>query len=353
MPVLSVYFGCSDISFLLVNNPKEFKFYKYPYVFSHDMFGNYVSEGDYYRQLFSRVATELKIPDFFAKGSKYKFVFTGFPNIPDIVPADYVITLDKLISQTTEYGCVFVNNYTVINSESFLSAYPVAKNYSLGTKEESSTFANYYANLSIFPQSSIKYDSDRLANDNFIRFLAVNSGLHQKKDQSVLFCGDRFSNDSKYEPLTYLLMVDLIKEKGIFDLKVDLDNIFPVLAALNSYSELYKSLYLDQNYSSLGTLINAEGNLECLIEKDTGPSQFVDVKPNELFLIPLEENNSVTIKVKNGSLGNIERRIKGGKIGLVIDTRSKSNNKTFNERYVEKNERLWEERIKEVLSVAS
>ena len=115
---------------------------------------------------------------------------------------------------------------------------------------------------------------------------------------------------------------------------MDLDNIFPVLALLTMHDPKYSSLFLDQKFWTLGTLINSPGMTECLIERESGPSQFVDVKPNELFFIPMEESTTVKLQVKNASLGTQERFVSGGKLGLIIDTRPKNNNVTFTEKYI-------------------
>lgn len=354
MPVLSVYFGSSSISFLYANSPKEYKFFKYPYVYSKNLFGHFVSEIDFYTALFDMIYKDLGI-DKEMKSSSAKLLFTSFPHIPlQNMHPELSVPLNNVVSRTNEYFAIFVDECSVINPSTFFYAYPLKSYYKKEMKNEIElNTANYYSNLSVFPQAFFTSDSDRLEHDNYIRFLSINSVYDMPKDLPIMLCGDRFSDNSKYEPLTYLLAIDLIKDPGIFQVKMDLDNIFPVLALLTMHDPKYSSLFLDQKFWTLGTLINSPGMTECLIERESGPSQFVDVKPNELFFIPMEETTTVKLQIKNAALGTQERFVSGGKLGLIIDTRPKNNNVTFTEKYISKGYREWQNTIKQILNSLS
>ena len=54
--------------------------------------------------------------------------------------------------------------------------------------------------------------------------------------------------------------------------------------------------------------------------------------------------------IKSSVLGNIEKTVSGGKLGLIIDTRPKSNPQIFNDDYVEKGLNVWTTSLREVIS---
>ena len=93
--------------------------------------------------------------------------------------------------------------------------------------------------------------------------------------------------------------------------------------------KLWKGHTRNQKPEQLGTLINSPGETTCLIETDLGTSQLLDVGPGRIAFVPLEMSDQARVVIKSVNLGSIERNVQGGKLGLIIDTRTKNDLKTY------------------------
>ena len=162
----------------------------------------------------------------------------------------------------------------------------------------------------------------------------------------VVFTGCSFCNFSEQlSPLSYILALDLIREHGTFELKLDEHNVLPNLGLINMYDGNLLANVSDYKLTSLGTILNLPGTVECLFESDYGTSQLIDVAKDKLFFVPLEEGSTARIVAKNSLTGTIEKTVTGGKLGFIIDTRDKSGVQD----YSSKKYAPWLKSLKEVL----
>ena len=225
----------------------------------------------------------------------------------------------------------------MLTSEGYFHACPSL----LGQKGMAAEDISYMANSNYFPQLERENDFDshvRYANFQF------------DKTRPIVFTGERFSKESVKDPVTYILVLDMLRTVGIFDVRIDSDNVMPLLAAFSAYNNRFDDVLTNWQLWPLGTVLITYGSVECLVEKSNGSKQLIDVGPNELFLVPLEADSRSRIKVKNNLIGNLEKEVHGGVLGLVIDTREKNNPKFFNEKIVSKKIKIWEERLNLALS---
>ncbi|HLC93563.1 MAG TPA: hypothetical protein VJG85_00940 [Patescibacteria group bacterium] len=328
MPILSIYLGRSEVSFLIFNSPEDYKVYNYPYS---------LTEPDFIKELIKVVSKELKTPNL----SKYDLLMCGFPEVPKIdTEPKLSITLDKVATGIKEFYPVFMSNFSILTASSFLS---VAK-----LEYVDISMSDFFPNLSIYPYLLPSDSLEQFTLDNFIRFFPADLTAHNI-NVPMVFSGERFGFDFSGDPLSYMLIIDLVKSLGFYELRHDPQNIVANLSMIAKYDEKYSNLLADFKFLNLGYLVNAPGTVEGLLETESGTRQFFEVGSDKLFLIPLaEEHNRVVIK--SSVLGNIEKTVSGGKLGLIIDTRPKSNPQIFNDDYVEKGLNVWTTSLREVIS---
>lgn len=327
MPILSVYFGSSEASFLVINGPEDYKVFNYPYISENE---------DFLRDLVKLVTKELGV-----KLSDCDVLTCGFPEVlGGFLNPKMSFSLDNVIPKISNYFTCFVNNFTVITPNGFLSCADITK---LDAED-----VNALSNLVLY-RNVIQTDTfDQINVDNMIRFFPKDITA-LKSGSAILFSGDRFSSSFKDDAFSYLLMFDLIKNPGIFQLKLDKNNMLANLVMVSMYNQEFPDLAKEHSFSDVGCLINAPGGAEILRESQDGSTQLVDVKAGEVFVIPVLENTTSRIVVKNQALGNVEKTISGGRLGLIIDTRPKSDPKLFNKGYFERNFKSWETSIGETL----
>ena len=342
MPVLSVVFGDSSVSFLFLDSLTDYKFYNFPYIYSHELFISQCTEGNFYAEMLGVVCKALnKDP------KNYQIILGGYPETPSM-HVDHVSEqpISEIINYGSIYHAVILNNTSLISPSSCFSAFPAKYSNGLSSDEEyKNAKTNYFANLNAFPMYKPGYGVDPtflIEKDNIVRLFYVspkNPGM--EKDKFILFTGERFLNMEDKDSKSVLLCLDLLKKPGIFQIKIDKNNLYPTMALAQAYDQTYENLILETEFMSLCPLINAPGQSELLIYNENNESKYMELPPDTIFFLPASENNQVSIKIKNQMLGNIEKYIKGGTLGLIVDTRDKSNEKTYTQKYVSKNIREW------------
>lgn len=345
MPILSISFGSASVSFLYLKTAHEYKGYSYPYAYSKSIFGHFVSESDFYKELIQQVCKELEV-----EAGSYDLVIAGFPEPPELdLDAKLSISLDKILFEIPGYSCFYVGNFKLIHLNAFMYACPLVEYFVRTPSISLIDKVNNEANLSIYPQILPVNDLEKFDIDNVSRFYLARSMPVVKDELPILFTGFSPYTVHKDDYLNYLLALDLIREPGIFELKMDEENILSCLALINAYdSKLYASMEI-YKFASIGTLLNSPGNTECLFESESGTKQLIEVEKNKLFFIPVDAASRAKIVIKNNLLGTTEKYISGGKLGFIIDTRDKLDNEVFTQQYLEKSYNTWIKDIKQVL----
>lgn len=309
MPVLSFYEGYSELSFCVFDDPTDVgsnKIYRFPYTYSNNLFANSFSREKFYKDVFALALKELniEIKDY----SLYAMGFLGTVDLP--------YKIDKNISVFSQIppGYVYASSQAVaIAGKTYSYCLPTVETYD----------TNIRANLDLY-HNIIFYDSrDIVLKDSFLRALLHYGPIEIPYDE-VILTGDRFREFDLNPALGYLMAFDIIKNPGTFFLKMDTQNIFPhtILMGLGTLE-----------YSTIGTLVNIPGKVECLFETDIATAQVFDLPENSIFIMPLQEGATARILIKSHET-TVEKVVKGGKLGVIIDTRNKMKVTEFKEVYL-------------------
>ncbi|MFC1700511.1 hypothetical protein ACFLZ4_02625 [Patescibacteria group bacterium] len=304
MPTLAAYFGTSVSSFL-IRNGQDLEFVKFPYVYSKGLFSNQCTKSQFYRYLIETILRERGM----SLGSCEVSV-CGFLEPPEFAFGPTVsCSVVDTISSAEKFYPVFVAGSSLLTRDvisSFSSFEP--------SKSTDEIDINYLSNLSIFPQM---VPSDLSAQANLDEDVSnkVPGGLSIASDTSIVFTGDRFAQNIADKGLHYILMLELIKSVGIYDLYLDTNNKVPLV-------NLLEHDFDNLSYTSrVGTFINTSSGVECLLTTGVGDDQFFEVKKNRIYVMPLTSEGEVKLSVKGADIGSREVNVSGGTLGLIFDTR--------------------------------
>jgi len=332
MPILSVYKGDSELSFLYYKSASDFKLYRFSYAYLPNVFD--FSEKEYYDQVLQLVGKEL---GFSTTGCE--FITTSYPKSDFLgETGKFDICLSESLKSFSGCTCVYVDRFKLITSES-ASSYcpsPAALNYDI---------ANLYSNWQLYPHVRPSNDVEMEDLDSLVREISLESKVDIKKKRPVLVSGSRFCEE-KPDVLAYLLIFDLVRQPGLFDLRIDVQNALPVLATLNSFdSNLYGSMHFD--FPKYGSVLNAGGGVECLFESYSGKTQLISVNKDEIFIMKLGKGESARVVVKNSVLGSFESEVTGGEIGFLIDARDKEGKDFLKDAYRQRYLSAWKKVLSE------
>jgi len=321
MPTLYVYLGLSGVDILKFKSQSDFEFKKLPYAYSKAVFSNLVNPRDYYFKLLELISKEMKV-----KMKPDEFVIGCSPYVSCRLEGyECIGVIDILKKIRTNW--ILADGFSVITPHHFVSYFPYKhRDY------DSSEALDYFSNKYLFPQTLF---SDQTSLDYFdclTRKFIPEILTPFDSERPVIFSGERFKNYESSEPYTYLLMLDLIRSQGFFNLKLDdfsklsLSSLFSSKINLNKLEVNSLLETLDEvDYISVGTLLNTLGAVEILFETDVGSSQFIKLKENEIFIFPLYSEEKARVVVSNKNLGDIEKEVSGGTLGFIVDTRNKEN----------------------------
>lgn len=338
MSTLSIYVGESQISALSFNSQTDFKFGFYPYVFPSELMKNDLNEEKFYAQVLRYLNKAFGIP-----ASAGTVLIGTLGGVSTKIKGE-VVPIAEALSTVQNYIWALVESSLVLSGKSWVSFYPTEKDLTFSQP----VFVNYLSNKSLYPQIIPSSPDTFKAVDILTKSLVSTTDPIEATEQPLIFTGGRFTSLEQNPVETYLLALDLIRSPGIFNVKIDVANKLPVIGILNHHlvsnaseesskkkkeaiSFLSGDLLsvnseeiFDEEFISLGTVLNAPGGVECLFEVEVGNSQFVELKGDRLFVFPLDKNASARIVADGKSVGHIEKNIRGGSVGLVIDTRDKS-----------------------------
>jgi hypothetical protein len=327
MPILSINFGVANVRGVYLSDEGEISDYVINYSYIKEFYAHFYSEKEFYTDITDHFIKKMKVPK---RG--LQVIATGFPKIPAI-SYDYSHTLptEQLFNQVSDFDVVSLSNNTVFTQKAFIN---FAKEERIAYGEAES---NYLKNLTIYKNVFPSRPSDyNLILSNIWNTVNKKRSDSQEvilRDLPTLFLGDVFSmppvEGFEFEKIAYLHILSIIVNPGIFSLHLDKTNIFPNLFHLKLYRPDLGYVYDNFKPESLGTLINSPGETTCLIESEIGTSQLVDITVGKLIFIPLDSNSKVRVVVKSSVLGSVEKRVSGGHLGLVLDTRQKNDRKIY------------------------
>ncbi len=328
MPLLSLNYGINSTRGVYIDAEDKITSITYRYPYSRDLFEHTYSVDQYYEEVTSYLMRQFKI----SRTDKCDIIATGFPTIPNI-PNKFAnaYLLDQLVKKIDNYHVVSVTDRSVYKQNSYISHSDV-KNLQYGVKEK-----NYLLNLALYsnviPEKPSEYNL-LLANVWNI-FRTMDEQKMDAKEQKALlkptlFMGDIFdTNKIEFEKISYLYLLSFIIAPGFHYISLDKHSELIHLAHMRYYNDKYAKLIEEYKPKNLGTLLNSPGDTSCLLQNDTNNSQLIEVRSGRIVFLPLNENTSTRIVVKGKQIGSIEKTVKGGKLGIIIDTRPKNDIKNY------------------------
>jgi hypothetical protein len=310
----------STISIPLSFENREFDFYFYPYTYFPNLFSHYITEENFYKQMFDQFLAENKI-----KISNYDVLVTN-PGSSPYIKAKNFVPFEKLFEFPTDINPVFVNYQFVQTKTGFFRAdYSqiidniMSKNPVLGEDKN----LNFFSNLPIYPHLrnpdiKVQTDMDRVLVNAFKHGNVQNTG-------AFLFSGGRFFNRTGSIELDYILLTELLQDYGIYDVFLDKQNAFTLISLVNYFSVDKPLLTLTDYVERVGTMLRLDGGIECSLTTDLGSSQVFDLPENDIYIVPLDENTSARLFLKNRNSGETyEKLVRGGSLGIVFNTMQNS-----------------------------
>lgn len=309
MPILSFYEGYTELSFGVFEDKIDAdvaNIYRFPYTYSNNLFENSFPREQFYKDVFSVACKELNTN--IKNCTLYNSGFLSVPELP-FESKNSVSVFSNLASSV-----IYVSSQMIALNKEFYSYMPLDAN--VGD-------LNARMNLDMY-HNIISADShDVVLKDALLREIISRSTFNLSQGEFI-FTGDRFREFSLNPSLAYLLIFDLLKDPGVFFLRLDKDNLYAHSVSIGDST---------LTYPYIGTLINIPGDVECLYETDVGTSQLFDLKEDNIFMLPLNPGSDARIMVKSSSQ-SFEQTVLGGSLGVIIDTRDKSERIEFKEVYL-------------------
>lgn len=305
MPILCLYAGLSETSFLLVNSAEDVRYYSVPYSYTRNLYNSD------FNQFYKDITKSLKIPI-----DNVDLLVTGFLEPPKF---DANIKLSLTLCEIIDQNQIFANFFSVIYNGEIYSQFDLN---SLSLKEKVDRNSdpqniNFYSNLNEFPFIKASEGEEVKLFDGFIRGLSPDI---LKSTNNLIICGDRFNLNRFLWPQDYILAFDLIKSTGFFNFKIDYKNCTPLIRLLMKYSfDTYHSIELDSFVS--GSILKSPGKTECLLNYETEKPKIIEVDGDSIFIVPIDQNGDINVVVKNEFMNSFEFEVPESDIGLVIDTR--------------------------------
>lgn len=314
MSLLAAHFDVSGISFLIKKNASSLEMVNFPYVYSPSILSNQCSEKEFHTYLINKILSDRNI-----KTSTCDILTCGFLDFPVLdLKTKFSISVSDLIEGSEEFTPVFLNNWAFI-TKGILNSYSQCRDR-VGVIGKDFGEFDQSANSCIYPHAVPEDLSAQTALDSSV-FDKLPKGLKFETGRRIVFTGGRFSQEILNKELNYILMLEIMRGYGVFNLYLDSSNAFLLSRLIQMYS---KDMMIDVgNYiENTGTLIRTGGAAECLLSTGVGDDQFIEIEENKVFILPLNLENPARLSVKSNVLGTIDVRTHGGKVGIIFDTRT-------------------------------
>ncbi|MBW6442094.1 hypothetical protein K0B04_04310 [Patescibacteria group bacterium] len=314
MSLLAAHFDTSGVSFLIQKRKNNIELVDFPYVYSKGILSNQCTKREFYTYLIEKFLSDRQI-----KSGTCNILTSGFMDPPEIdLKTKFSVSVVDLIENTDEFVPVYVNSSSFL-TKGFVSSYENCRsrndrqNIEIGVKDRS-------ANLCIFPQV-IPADVSSQTNQDSEVYKKIPNNLTFESGRKIVFTGGRFSQKILNKELNYILMLDLLKGYGVFEAFLDNSNALSLFRIMQMYDmSLVPNLY--DYIENTGTIIRTGGQAECLLSTGIGDDKFIEIEENKIFVLPLNVENLAKLSVKSSVLGTIDIRTSGGRVGLILDTRT-------------------------------
>ncbi len=310
MPILSLYVDVSNFTALLYKSSDDFRFFYSSHIYIPDLFSNYTNESEFYKSILelfcSKNGVELEACE---------VVATGFLNPPKIdLPKYTQVSLAQALQTVKSYKPVIVNDFSVISDDAITSK------VSADLLEGSGEFVDFQANKSVYPNLTYTDINFQLNSDHLIlKNIKGNTIFNKKPNKPVVFMGSRFSGSQTWD-IDYILACSLVNDPGIYTICIDRENATLLVGMLSLVKSGFNAESIETDIENIGTLVTTNDAVEVLLEPVSKPPKMIDVPKNQFMFIPFSEE-SARLVIKSHKLGTLEKRIEGGKLGVIVDTR--------------------------------
>lgn len=347
-PKLSIFVGESQISGLKYISPKDYEFFSYPYVpldsLTHDISGKF--KANFLNQFISEFVTGKEG----INPNDFDIIVGDLNGIGDYGEGVTHANILGALSSIHNYSWFMVEDFTIATPSDFISYFPFSE------FKNDENFINFFSNKTLYSQMVSRRREEYDMEEKYLQKISDSIQHKFNSEIPVLFTGDRFFGAHRATGLLYISALGFLKAPGIYELMMDTANKLPAMALLNQTfqqtsgeegrkvgmltEDILDGNYFNNEFVTVGTVLKSQGRAECLFEKEGSSPQFVEIEKDEMFILPLEKNETARVSISTGKLGKIEKKITGGDVGFIIDTRvSKSNQ--FNPEWVE----IFEERL--------
>lgn len=316
MPLLSAHFDTSVISFFIKKDSKSSEILNFPYVYSKNILSNQCTQQEFYTYVIEKILSERKI-----KTGSCDILISGFINPPELpLKTKFSIDAHSLVESSEDYIPIVLNNFSFL-TKGVVSSFSYCKEGDKkGYHERDMGEFDYYANLCIYPQiqpNDVSAQSD--IDENITQ--RVPSNFKLPSEGKIIFTGGRFAQNSNNKELTYILILETLRGLGVYDVYLDTSNVFLLSQTVKMYDRK-QTFPLEDYIDNLGSFVRTGGSAECLLSSGVGDDQFIEIEKDKIFVMPLNLDSPAKLKIKSNALGNLETKTKGGKLGIVFDTRS-------------------------------
>ena len=326
MPTLAAYFDTSSASFLFKKDKKNIAFSTFPYVYSKSLFGNQCSENEFCQSILNMILEDNKV-----KGSKCDLVLSSFGDPPEFsIKPKFKVGIQDLVKDCDDYFPVVITGTSYVTPNATLFSSCRSDLEERNPDEQNDALED----LCIYPQAITSDISIQSEIDKKI-ILGVLPGLKTDNKNNILFSGGRFFRRIVNKELDYILILELIKKPGVYNIFIDRNNSFPLIQSMKMYDKS-SDIDIEDYIENIGTFICCGGSVECLLKTSVGEDQFIQIEKDRVDIVPLKLGSPAKIHIKNSTLGSLDLHTKGGEVGIVFDTRVSrgsiySNTKLFNE----------------------
>lgn len=323
MPTLSIKYGSSSVSYLYLKKDGSYTWRSFDYTFLSNLYAHFTSEQKFYTDIFNYILKSAKVVK-----KDLKVVATGYPTVPSIdYPYELAKDLEALAGSDSRYEVINSDQYSFYTQN--LDKIHQSSHFSSLVGEDKDYLANMY-----FYNGSLPATLDNLA--LFFSHLeeshkkAVYDVSQIKENRPKLISGDILQAGNKeIKNALYIYLISIIKPLGFHSVFIDERDSYYHFLLLKTFSSEFETLYNEYQPEAMGTLLNSPGETSCLFESEVGTKQLVELASNKLFIVPSGVSTNYRVLVKNTVLGDVERQVKGGSIGIMIDTRDKGDQQTY------------------------
>ena len=196
--------------------------------------------------------------------------------------------------------------------------------------EDVEVVMNYFENLNLYPHTLPSSDRDRYEEEAYLKYVARKHCYIAPKEpfqdqRSILFSTTRMLGSDKEKVSFMFLCLESLCNEGWYSFKLDSSDFIGTVSAISYFDrELYEKIEFP-DFVALGSVINIVDDISCVILGEGGKASEFKLKRNEIFTYPLPFEEEVKVSISSKKYGSIERSIRGGEFGVVIDTRDKLN----------------------------